>query len=150
MSAMEKPIETQPLHPVLTLDVAVHALGDLTTASEITDSFNIEPSEISGLVYAQAHDPITQRPLRVYPMAQFEIIGSDPRVSKSVSDLWLNTVLPEVAEGQGVNGIVLFMSRRDIGLGGRSIIDLVREERRFRGGADAARETLATELARNR
>lgn len=150
MSAMQRPFEVQPTPTSFTYDDAVTSLGDLTTRSELSETFGFTDDAITGLVYAQTFHPVDQSPLRVYPMSQLEIIGDYPRVSGPVTDLWLNTVLPEVDNGQSVNGIVLFMSRRDLGFGGRSIIDLVREERRFRGGSDDAREVLAAELTRTR
>lgn len=150
MSAMQRPFEVRPTPTSFTYDDAVTALGDLTNRSELSETFGLTDDAITGLVYAQTFHPVDQTPLRVYPMSQLEIIGDYPRVSGPVTDLWLNTVLPEVANRQSVNGIVLFMFRRDLGFGGRSIIELVREERRYRTGADVARTVLLEELARNK
>ncbi|MCX6728095.1 MAG: hypothetical protein NTX11_04790 [Candidatus Saccharibacteria bacterium] len=149
MSAIENTFDFEPILPHFSYDEAVASLGDLTTRQVLSRDFYLEDDVISGLVYAQAEHPTEQSLLVVYPMSQFEVIGERPRVSQPVVDLWLNTVLPEVATGRTtVNNMAQFISRRDLGLDGRSIIECVREERRYRGGADLARVVLQSELVK--
>ena len=150
MSAIEKISEVQTSPSSFTYEEAVVALGDVTTGQELYSVYKFEENEISGLVYAQTFHPIEQTPLRVYPMIQLEIIGDYPRISQPVTELWKSTVLPEIAEGRTtVNEMAIFLCRRDLGLGGRNILELIREQRRFRGGAELAHIVLQQEIDKN-